>query len=185
MSELSVGQLRGLTVNSNVITVPSGHKLVAPGHVLQVISVTKTDAFTTSSTTYTDITGFSATITPSSTNSKIYIVASIISGHNTQVTATHFLLLRDSTSISLGDAASSRTRVSSSAYAASANEVVPVSISFLDSPTTTSPVTYKIQMRSSVSGGGNASYFNRSNGDTDNASAARGVSTITLMEIAQ
>lgn len=36
MSELSVGQLKGLTANSNLITVPSGHKLVAPGHVVQV-----------------------------------------------------------------------------------------------------------------------------------------------------
>lgn len=36
MSELSVGQLKGLTVNSNLITVPSGHKLAAPGHVVQV-----------------------------------------------------------------------------------------------------------------------------------------------------
>jgi hypothetical protein len=155
------------------------------GTVLQVVQAVKTDTFTTTNTTFTDITGFSATITPSSVNSKIYIIASIVVGQNTQVTATHFLLLRGSTSISIGDAASARTRVTSSAYGASANEVVPVSISFLDSPSTTSAVTYKIQMRSSVSGGGNASYINRSNGDTDNASAARGVSTITLMEIAQ
>jgi hypothetical protein len=185
MSELSVGQLRGLTVNSNVITVPAGHKLYAPGSVVQVVSATKTDTFTLSSTTFTDITGFSATITPSSVNSKIYIVATIMSGQNIQVTAQHFLLLRDSTSISIGDAAGSRTRVSSGSYANSVNEVVPVSISFLDSPSTTSAVTYKVQTRSSVSGGGNAVYINRGNGDGDGANISRGVSTITLMEIAQ
>jgi hypothetical protein len=185
MSELSVGQLRGLTTNSNVITVPSGHKLYAPGSVVQVVSVAKTDTFTTNSTTFTDVTGFTATITPSSVNSKIYVVAAISVGQNSQVTSTHFLLLRGSTAISLGDAASSRSRVSSSGYSASVNEMVPASISFLDSPSTTSAVTYKIQMKSSVSGGGNASYLNRSNGDTDNASGARGISTITLMEIAQ
>lgn len=152
--------------------------------ILQVVSTTKTDTFTTTSTTFTDITGFSATITPSSTNSKIYIVASMLTGQNVQVTSSHFLLLRGSTSISIGDAASARTRVTSASYASSANETVPVALSFLDSPATTSAVTYKIQIRSSVSGGGNASYVNRSNGDVDNASAARGASTITLMEVA-
>jgi hypothetical protein len=39
MSELTVGQLRGLPVNNNVVTVPSGHTLYAPGHVVQVKTV--------------------------------------------------------------------------------------------------------------------------------------------------
>ena len=43
MSELSVGQLKGLTVNNNTITVPSGHKLYAPGSVVQVV-YKRTDA---------------------------------------------------------------------------------------------------------------------------------------------
>ena len=41
------------------------------GMVSQVVSVSKTDRFTTSSTSYVDITGFTASITPSSTSSKI------------------------------------------------------------------------------------------------------------------
>lgn len=37
MSELSVGQLKGLATNSNVITVPAGHSLKQPGMVVQTI----------------------------------------------------------------------------------------------------------------------------------------------------
>jgi hypothetical protein len=77
MSELSVGQLRGLTVNSNVITVPSGHKLYAPGHVVQVVSVSKTDAFTMSSGAFSTVTGLTASITPTSSSSKILVMVQL------------------------------------------------------------------------------------------------------------
>lgn len=39
MSELTVGQLKGLTVNNNTITVPSGHKLYAPGSIVQISTI--------------------------------------------------------------------------------------------------------------------------------------------------
>ena len=183
MSELSVGQLSGLTVNSNVITVPSGHKLYVPGHVLQVVSATKTDTFAMSSSTFTDIPSLSATITPSSTSSKIYVSVTMLTGQATASTATHFRLVRDSTAIGIGDAAGSRIRISSSTYAANNNESMPTAITFLDSPSTTSASTYKVQMASVLNG--NQSVINRSNGDPDNTNSGRSISTITLMEIAQ
>jgi hypothetical protein len=42
MSELSVGQLKGLTVNNNIISVPSGHTMHVPGSLVQVVSQTTT-----------------------------------------------------------------------------------------------------------------------------------------------
>jgi hypothetical protein len=74
MSELTVGQLRGLTVNNNVITVPSGHTLYAPGTVVQVQTV-RSDSRTTFASNATGdgttITPLNLTITPKFANSKL------------------------------------------------------------------------------------------------------------------
>jgi hypothetical protein len=182
MSELSVGQLRGLTVNSNVITVPSGHKLSAPGHVIQVVSVTKTDTFTTASTTFVDVTGLSVSITPSSTSSKILVMATVPGSANPATVAIQMRLVRDSTGIAIGDAAGSRTQVSMAGMPASTSETTAMGVDFLDSPSTTSAITYKIQIRGNTA---NTVAVNRTITDTDNSNLARSVSTLTLMEIAQ
>jgi hypothetical protein len=183
MSELSLGQLRGLTVNDNVITVPSEHKLYAPGHVLQVVSVTKTDVFTTTSTTFSDVTGLSVSITPSSTSSKILVTGSVNIGSLGFTTNAAFMRLRrDSTDIALGDTAASRVR----SYTGSGTDpaLMPSSsVNYLDSPNTVSAVTYKIQLASNVSGV--LVGVNRWGNDADNVFTTRGISTITLMEIAQ
>jgi hypothetical protein len=152
------------------------------GAILQVVSTTKTDTFTTSSSTFADITGLSATITPSSTSSKIYVSVDLVSSQNTASTATHFRLVRNSTAIALGDAAGSRIRASSGSYAANAAENAPVGISFVDSPSTTSSTVYKVQIASVINGA--QSTINRSNNDADSINSGRFVSTITLMEVA-
>ena len=152
------------------------------GAILQVVSTTKTDTFTTSSSTFADITGLSATITPSSSASKIYVSVDLVSSQNTASTATHFRLVRNSTAIALGDAAGSRIRASSGSYAANAAENAPVGISFVDSPSTTSSTVYKVQIASVING--SQSTINRSNNDADSINSGRFVSTITLMEVA-
>ena len=77
MSELSVGQLKGLLANNNVITVPSGHTLYAPGSVIQVVNVDNvlrtSQGF--SGNVILDISNMVATITPKSASSKIVIQA--------------------------------------------------------------------------------------------------------------
>jgi hypothetical protein len=55
---------------SAVTTLPAA---IATGKVLQVVSTTKTDTFTTTSTSFTDITGMSVSITPSSASNKILV----------------------------------------------------------------------------------------------------------------
>ena len=76
MSELSVGQLKGLTANNNVISVPSGHTLYAPGSVVQVQTV-RSDARVTfasnASGSATGITQLNLTITPKFANSRLII----------------------------------------------------------------------------------------------------------------
>jgi len=152
------------------------------GTVIQVVSATKTDAFSTQSSSFVDVTGFAATITPSSATSKILVVVSASAGANPSGVA-EFRLLRGSTEILLADSASSRSRTSFTFYNGSGdNGSAGVGTNFLDSPNTTSATTYKITMRSNT--GGQTVAVNRTQLDTDGAGTNRATSTITLMEIA-
>ena len=156
--------------------------IAGPGRILQVLSTTKTDTFTSSSTSFVDITGLSATITPSSTSSKILFMASVASG-NTSNNQYGFRFMRDATPIAVGDAAGSRVPVTIGVYFGGSGAEYHFSTltsQVLDTPSTTSSVTYKVQ------GATNATSFtiNRNGQDTDASTIRRAVSTITLMEVA-
>ena len=148
------------------------------GSVLQVVSVTKTDTFVASTSTYTDITGFSATITPTSTSSKIL---AIVTGSGSTVTILQ--LVRGSTPVFIGDTAGNRTLGSQVLWASAGNVPAVFGFAYLDSPNTSSSITYKVQGRSES---GNSQFcINRANTDSDAANAfVRTASSITLMEIA-
>ncbi len=153
------------------------------GNVIQVQSATKTDT-TTFSTSFGDISGLSVSITPRYSTSKILIMAHISAGKGADI-YMFFKLLRGSTDICIGDAASNRTRSTIAPMISSATSynitqfIVP--IVFLDSPNTTSTTTYKIQGMVDV----NTGYINRSAADGDSAAYGRSTSTILAMEIQQ
>lgn len=154
------------------------------GSVIQVVSVTKTNTFSLSSLTFTDVTDLSLSITPISTSSKILVMASVAVASSGDF--AYLRLVRDSTPIYIGDAASSRPRVSGAiVYTAGENpyNCEPVQMTHLDSPATTSTLTYKVQLRSGSSAF--AVYVNRTSDDRDTANyEPRLASSITLMEIA-
>lgn len=153
------------------------------GTVLQVVSTTLTSTQSTTSGTPTDITNFSATITPSSASNKVLVfVTTQFSGPTNGY--GYFLLLRGSTSIGLGTGATGlQVNVFlSSGYVVGVASFGAASNSFLDSPATTSATTYKIQFASANPP--NAFYINRQ-ASTDNGSYINfPTSSITLMEIA-
>ena len=151
------------------------------GSVLQVVSVAKTDVFTTASASLVDITGLSVSITPTSATSKILVLCSLSLNVTNGNYMAQAVLFRGATRISVGDAAGSRTQ--SSAYATINGDRgrSPFSVTFLDSPATTSSTTYKFQ--GLVESGGTL-YINQNASDIDNANNGRTASTITLMEIA-
>ena len=159
--------------------VPTRAQLPA-GCVLQVVSTTKTDTFSMSSTTFGDVTGLSVSITPTSATSKILVISNLNWGASgNDINSAR--LLRDSTVISAGNAASNRSPSFAGMRTASADNIETVSVTFLDSPTTTSSITYKIQVRV---GSADTVYVNRTATDTDVSAFPRTVSSITLMEIA-
>ena len=149
------------------------------GKVLQVVSVSKTDTFTTTSTTFTDITGLSASITPSSTNSKILVIATVCGAIDANTNRQFRRLMRDSTAISVGTSVGSRNATSFGTPDNDEYAMDSVTQNFLDSPASTSSLTYKIQVRTSSG----TTFINRSDLDSDNDLLPRGASNITLLEI--
>lgn len=148
------------------------------GSVIQVASTSKTDTFTTTSTSYTDITGLSVSITPTSTSSKVLVFMDVRVGASSD--AFFVQMVRDSTAIYIGNAAGSRTRATAGGNYL--NQYISGSSTgmYLDSPASSSALTYKVQMKVSAGTG----YVNRGPNDTDGAAFDRTASSITVMEIA-
>jgi hypothetical protein len=160
----------------------SGEPVVSAGggKVLQVISTTKTDTFTSTSAGAT-ITGLTAVIEPSLTTSKILVIANVFfqAEYNNRGAIT---LQRGGSDLAVGDAAGSRSRVSAASMVHVDSQFLPpVSISYLDAPVSTASLTYSILGRAE-----SASYswaVNRSILDSNGSTYYRGISTITVMEI--
>ena len=155
------------------------------GKIGQVVSTNKTDSFSQSVSSAGDsdiVTGLTVDITPSATSSKILIFVNVSIGVNGQH-GVGFKLFRDSTQIDLADSSSSRRQNSKGMQAnggTSYNE--NLSTNFLDSPSSTSQITYgiKINHTSSASKG---MRVNTSYDDSDDAKLGRQASTITAMEV--
>ena len=156
---------------------------VALGKVLQVVSTTKSDSFSTTSNSMVDVTNFNASITPSSTSSKIFAIVTCGSFINDNGSKRAFMqIVRGSTNITAGDSATGE-EVGSAVCGRSndgGHHQFPTVISVLDSPSTTSATTYKIQVSRGGDAGGTVR-LNRS-GAQDSFSGNT-ISTLTVMEI--
>jgi hypothetical protein len=152
----------------------------APGKILQVVSTTKTDTFSTASGTFVDVTNLDVTITPSSTASKVLV--SVFVGHSHSGSNNYIFTVRDGSNniIYVPDSPGSRSASFFAGSENNPNSVKTATSSILLSPTTTSAVTYKVSTR--VSAG--TVYVNRSDVDSDSSNFGRTVSTITAMEVA-
>ena len=153
------------------------------GSVLQVLQTLKTDRFTTTSGSPTDITGFNVTITPTSATSKILVTSSFHISEGAAGAYPRFQLLRGATVLGLGDASGSATSITAGANIAGTTadgDVQNVAYTYLDSPSTTSATTYKWQM---YTFSGRTGTFNGST-TTSNLNNFNTSSTIIVMEIA-
>jgi len=180
------GSIQLSTAGTSILNSSGRPILRQTGSILQVISTFKNDLFSASlgGGSFTDITGFSATITPSSSSSRILVLISCsLSAKSPAVGAR---LLRDGTLISNGPASGSRLSASTPAVsnAGDGNRGVPTSITFLDSPGTTSAVTYKLQIGAIEPSGTHTAFFNTSGADDNAGYTARTASSIILLEIA-
>lgn len=172
--------------DTNLIQVYDGSawKQVYPavpttGGVKQVVSTAKLDTTTVTGTSAADITGLTVAITPASASNKVLVIAQITASFATQEA---FLRLSGGNATTyIGATAGSRTRgVTQPAENAGGGRATTQTLIYLDSPATTSAVTYAVQGWV-VSGG--SLYINRSVTDTDNANFLRGASSITAIEV--
>ena len=151
------------------------------GNVLQVVEGRLTTAVETTSTSFTD-TGLSVSITPTSASSKILITVSVNSISASNGTGVHVRTRRGSTDIinntQPSQACNDAWFCGGGASTDSNRQRASGTISLLDSPATTSEITYVTQFR--CTDGGSTAYINRLGITAGNGS----VSTITLMEIA-
>lgn len=150
------------------------------GTVLQVVTTNKSDTFTTTNSSFTDVTGLSASITPKSTSNTVLVIASLSLGASYGTNSIYARLVRGSTAIAVGDSAGSRRQVSV-ASEPNTNSMETASIVYLDAPATTSSTTYKIQISNNGSG---TAAINRSVDDSNADGRPRAFSSITLMEVA-
>jgi hypothetical protein len=162
--------------------VPTRAQLPA-GSVLQVLQAFKTDTTTLAVSSFTDIPSLEVTITPSSTSSKILIMTSVQA--TVYQLTVQFRITRNGTAVGVANAAGSRvqTLMGGLYNSVDANhQNNPFASSFLDSPASTSALTYRIQIKAQS---GASAYINRSGNDSDNSDwAMRSTSNITVMEIA-
>jgi len=180
-------------VDSSAVTSSLDYKVAqleagaTGGKILQVVSTTKTDTFSASIAAGADtaITGLSATITPSSTSSKIFAVVNV-SGSEVDITLPYLAvrLYRGATQIGSGAASSSRTEALAAVRGNSTSgaNIVTVAANYLDSPATSSATTYAVHL-TSLATATRTHCVNRSSSDADDEAYARPSSTITLFEV--
>mgnify|MGYP001202796385 CR=1 FL=1 len=161
-------------------SIDSGGSL---GKTLQVVSSTLTtsNSVSISGNTFQDI-GLSASITPSSSSNKILVFYSVhTNGPSGYRSAQR--LLRGSTVVGESSTQGSRASVSTAQgnIQSDNSHMTNLMMNFLDSPSTTSSTTYKVQGHVESNG---TMYINRQADSGDSFSKYRPVSTITLMEIA-
>jgi len=173
-------------INSSAVTTSHDYKIAqleagaTGGKILQVVSTTKTDTFTTTSTSFTDLTGLSVAITPTAATSKVLLILTFGTWDSNATNRLFAQVERDGTPIGVGDPAGSRTPAAIAVTPAAGNRPTSNSWSYLDSPASTSALTYQTQVM--VASG--TLYVNRSQLDTDASSYTRTVSTLTAMEVA-
>jgi hypothetical protein len=156
------------------------------GSVIQVVSVDYATAFSSSSTSPVDVSGFAASITPTSATSKILVFVTVCFGFNND-SYPYVLLERNGTAIGSGTTATGNqvntflNGTGPNIAGATIYAMTTAAKSFLDSPATTSALTYQIRFAVPYGGPG---YINRPHA-TDNAVyIQRPTSSITVMEIA-
>jgi len=149
----------------------------AGGKVLQVVS-DSLNTVVTSSTSWGDITGLSVSITPSATTSKIMVFLDIGSLSHTATSAKDMgvRIVRDSTPIGVGSSGGTNWGSGTGNHSSEAGMWNQVSVSVLDSPSTTSATTYKAQGWAN-----NGTWSINTRGSTTSTNITH--SSITVMEI--
>ena len=157
----------------DIVEKTSGHGVNIPGHVVHVSQVvTSANQTSSSQTSLVDITGATLTITPKSTSNKILLMFDLgaYSNNGSTFPIPYYAIVRGSTVIHQKSGFYLDARSSGTVFG---QQLFRACMSYLDSPSTTSATTYKLQYKSASGGSGHPTL------------GVEEGSTFTLMEIAQ
>tara|TARA_R100000781_G_C4009939_1_gene103312 strand:- start:29 stop:586 length:558 start_codon:yes stop_codon:yes gene_type:complete len=176
------GTATGLTAAPNLAS--SG---LTTGSILQVQHVKDTSSQTWQQSglaQWADITALTVNITPAATSSKILVLAHTCLAEQSTDYGIWFRVMRGSTAL-VGTSSNDRTPMGFGNSASGSyfdDKIVSADFSYVDEPSSTSQLTYKIQAVSRYSPHNWG--YNRSYDNTDGGAFGQGVSTLTLLEIA-
>ena len=186
MSRLVTNAIRSTAASSDAITIDSAGVPSFPNGgvgVIQVISTIKTNTFSTSVFGYTNITGLSVSITPTSSSNKIIIIVHLTGAGTQSHTRVGYRVFKDgTTAVGSGDSAGNRITGFGAIYHPSdQHSVATVSAIVQDTPNDTNAHTYQVQTSNLSNSASN--YINRSESDSNNYYSMRSCSSITVMEV--
>lgn len=131
--------------------------------------------------TFSDISGLSVAITPTSASSTVLISGFVTLGSSGGAATNCFInLVRGSTPIGAGTTPGSRVSTIAASSINGTASTISIPFSFVDTPATTSPTTYKIQATTNLS---STLGINRSSDDTNSTNTTRSSSVITAQEL--
>ena len=156
------------------------------GSILQVKQTVKTNAFSTTSDGFNDVTGLTVDITPTASSSKILVMCYVNYGTASDDIRLAARIVREESGsdniISQADADGNRTRAMWIGRHANLNGTTEhVNIQILDSPASTNTLSYKFQTGRIDSG---TLIINDGRADSNASNHGRPISTITVMEVA-
>jgi hypothetical protein len=152
MALTRIGLNQSINLASNVTgTLPTGNggtgaTSFAPGKILQVVTNTHATRFETSSTSFVAATGYDIAITPSSSSNKVFVMISTILDNKASGRLAYATLYRTISGGSATDIIDDAEGIAVG-YSAGARVYTPTTLSALDSPNTTSAVTYQVYVK--------------------------------------
>ena len=162
MALTRIGLNQSINLASNVTgTLPAANggtgRTAVTGNVLQVVTNDHTTRFVTSSTSYVAATGYTVVITPSATSSKIFLLNSGGGGDSESagrlIYGTYYRTISGGSATHIGGDSEGISQV----FCTNSRTQAPLNMSMLDSPNTTSEITYQIYVKSAS---GQVSYNN-------------------------
>jgi len=184
----ATGTTLTLGTSGDTIDIPSGVTLdttgatvtgLTTGKIGQVVTHSLNTVQTISTTGSYQPSGLTLNITPSASSSTVFLLATIQYSTNAADYNGSFSFFRDSTII--GAAADSSNRIGSMSMGRGDSSYSrPVPLSFIDSPSTTSQITYTVKFYPEAAA---THYLNRTGQDSDQAHKGRSASTLTAFEV--
>jgi hypothetical protein len=172
-----------IDTSQNITTTNKFAKASMPvGSVLQVVSTTLTTGFSASvNNSFSAVTGLTASITPTSSSSKVMVLVTMTVGSDTNYLNAQLTRGGSAISGAIATTAGNRSLGTSAAWPVASYGTYDLTLSYLDSPATTSATTYGVQIGHHSTA---TLCVNQSQADENVAGRTRGTSTITVMEIA-